>query len=245
MSEQTRQALAEQFEAWAISEGQAKRDEYDGFWLNFVVQRGAIFSAFKAGAALATPEGAAEPVALVSSVVGDGPNDVGIEWYDGIVSVGTKLYTHPAPATQATQDFEQWWERGGQFSRAGGDDYEKTFAFNAWKAATPAAPVVLTDESIASEAKAFVDQGYTEKFAFAFRVGAGWARYVLAGKAEQPPQPQAVQAEPVGIVRHENGRAFAVLVETYDLSKALPDGAHLYARPQPLQAPPEPAEGGL
>lgn len=31
--------------------------------------------------------------------------------------------------------FEQWWETHGQFCRAGGGDYEKTFAWNAWCAA--------------------------------------------------------------------------------------------------------------
>lgn len=32
--------------------------------------------------------------------------------------------------------FETWWETEGQFSRSGGGQYEKTFAFNAWQAAT-------------------------------------------------------------------------------------------------------------
>ena len=31
--------------------------------------------------------------------------------------------------------FETWWEQHGQFCRAGGGDYEKTFAFRAWEAA--------------------------------------------------------------------------------------------------------------
>ena len=31
--------------------------------------------------------------------------------------------------------FEAWWEKEGQFLRAGGGDYEKTFAFHAWQAA--------------------------------------------------------------------------------------------------------------
>ena len=35
--------------------------------------------------------------------------------------------------------FEEWWEREGQFSRAGGGQYEKTFAWNAWCAALHAA----------------------------------------------------------------------------------------------------------
>lgn len=35
--------------------------------------------------------------------------------------------------------FEAWWQASGQYSRAGGGDYEKTFAFNAWKASRQAA----------------------------------------------------------------------------------------------------------
>jgi len=32
-------------------------------------------------------------------------------------------------------EFETWWASHGQFCRAGGGDYEKTFAFRAWEAA--------------------------------------------------------------------------------------------------------------
>ena len=35
--------------------------------------------------------------------------------------------------------FEEWWNREGQFCRAGGGDYEKSFAFAAWNAANPSA----------------------------------------------------------------------------------------------------------
>lgn len=38
-------------------------------------------------------------------------------------------------ADRLADDFETWWQAEGQFSRAGGGDYEKTFAFNAWRAA--------------------------------------------------------------------------------------------------------------
>lgn len=46
----------------------------------------------------------------------------------------------PAPETQVDRDaqeqpFEDYWQREGQFSRAGGGQYEKTFAWNAWCAA--------------------------------------------------------------------------------------------------------------
>lgn len=33
------------------------------------------------------------------------------------------------------QQFELWWEAEGQFHRAGGGQYEKTFAYHAWEAA--------------------------------------------------------------------------------------------------------------
>lgn len=32
--------------------------------------------------------------------------------------------------------FLDWWSREGQFGRSGGGDYERTFAFNAWCAAS-------------------------------------------------------------------------------------------------------------
>ena len=32
--------------------------------------------------------------------------------------------------------FEEWWDKHGQFCRAGGGEYEMTFAFRAWNAAT-------------------------------------------------------------------------------------------------------------
>lgn len=33
------------------------------------------------------------------------------------------------------EKFERWWAQAGQYSRAGGGSYEKTFAYNAWRAA--------------------------------------------------------------------------------------------------------------
>lgn len=52
---------------------------------------------------------------------------------------GGHLATHPQVIDKVdAADFEQWWQSDGQFSRAGGGDYEKTFAFNAWRAALAA-----------------------------------------------------------------------------------------------------------
>jgi hypothetical protein len=39
------------------------------------------------------------------------------------------------PQGVGTADFEAWWSDHGQFCRAGGGDYEKTFAYRAWNAA--------------------------------------------------------------------------------------------------------------
>jgi len=53
------------------------------------------------------------------------------------------------------RDFEAWWEVEGQFLRAGGGEYEKTFAYHAWVHATLAerkACVKLCDEHAADYA---------------------------------------------------------------------------------------------
>lgn len=47
---------------------------------------------------------------------------------------------HGSERDAQEQPFEDWWEREGQFGRAGGGQYEKTFAWNAWCAASKAQP---------------------------------------------------------------------------------------------------------
>lgn len=43
--------------------------------------------------------------------------------------------THPNQDKQeAAGDFDAWWEREGQYIRAGGGQYEKSFAYGAWTA---------------------------------------------------------------------------------------------------------------
>jgi len=65
--------------------------------------------------------------------------------------IATPPAAQPAPVNRDAQEapFEEWWEQEGQFGRAGGGQYEKTFAWNAWCAALatpPAQPAVpLTD----------------------------------------------------------------------------------------------------
>ncbi len=42
----------------------------------------------------------------------------------------------PSFSSAELERFEVWWAKHGQFCRAGGGEYEKTFAFRAWEAAT-------------------------------------------------------------------------------------------------------------
>jgi hypothetical protein len=42
----------------------------------------------------------------------------------------------PSFSSAELERFEAWWAKHGQFCRAGGGGYEKTFAFRAWEAAT-------------------------------------------------------------------------------------------------------------
>ena len=49
-------------------------------------------------------------------------------------------------ATHLREDFEAWWQEQGQFCRAGGGDYEKTFAYRAYEAATERAAKAVEEE---------------------------------------------------------------------------------------------------
>lgn len=48
-----------------------------------------------------------------------------------------------------TEEFEKWWQEHGQFVRAGGGQYEVSFAYAAWKASRKQA---LVDAEKAAEA---------------------------------------------------------------------------------------------
>jgi hypothetical protein len=41
------------------------------------------------------------------------------------------------PDSEFVDEFMTWWEKHGQFCRAGGGDYERTFAFQAWRHLIP------------------------------------------------------------------------------------------------------------
>ncbi|HET6890512.1 MAG TPA: hypothetical protein VFH31_05370 [Pyrinomonadaceae bacterium] len=44
----------------------------------------------------------------------------------------------PSVSSAELERFEAWWKAHGQYCRAGGGEYEKTFAFRAWVAAEKA-----------------------------------------------------------------------------------------------------------
>lgn len=45
----------------------------------------------------------------------------------------TELTGAPLPDEAFASEFEAWWESEGKFVRAGGGEYEKSFAFQAWR----------------------------------------------------------------------------------------------------------------
>jgi hypothetical protein len=61
---------------------------------------------------------------------------------------GEKIYLDDGPEWNSR--FEAWWTAHGQFCRAGGGDYEKTFAFRAYEAAL-ATPPAAQQESVADD----------------------------------------------------------------------------------------------
>lgn len=62
---------------------------------------------------------------------------------------GPKAPAEPQPVQAPPEDFEQWWEREGQFY--GGGQYEKTFAFRVWEARV-AQPVQAAGERVSMAA---------------------------------------------------------------------------------------------
>ena len=91
-------------------------------------------------------------------------------WNDGHPVPGwcpaNPLSAKEAPATQPVGEltaekrdaqeapFEAWWEKHGQFHRAGGGAYEKTFAWHAWCAALSTRPELSDAEIDALRKKA-------------------------------------------------------------------------------------------
>jgi len=69
-----------------------------------------------------------------------GSGDVGLYYAPAAVSepVGEQIHVGDSPSWEDA--FEAWWASPGQYCRAGGGNYEKTFAFRAWEAGHKAAP---------------------------------------------------------------------------------------------------------
>lgn len=63
-------------------------------------------------------------------------------------------------STEQDTEFEAWWQEHGQFCRAGGGDYEKTFAYRAWQAArrAPVVPQEPTSKQVVLGAGALLGQ---------------------------------------------------------------------------------------
>lgn len=104
---------------------------------------------------------------------------------------------HAAKAEPVTNDaardaqetpFESWWEKEGQFCRAGGGDYEKTFAWHAWLAAK--AEATGQAEPVAWTLQETLDKRETTCSAhlwFADPINSAWSPlYTHRPKAAQP-----------------------------------------------------------
>jgi len=58
------------------------------------------------------------------------------------------------------QEFEEWWAEHGQFCRAGGGDYEKAFAYHAWRRLADKLERTTAALSEAREALESCQEGY-------------------------------------------------------------------------------------
>ena len=197
--------------------------------------------------------------ASVAGLVKFRPLDTYPAWPDGVPEVsGAVPQAVTVPATSEGPDFtaiafEAWWKRHGEFIRAGGGDYEKCFAWGAWKAAAAipcecefkkqhsaaAAPEpVASDEHVAEVMSGWVlAWAGSEPIAHllarhpSVRIGSKLYTHPAPAVAE-PTAPQAPAANPAGRVL---GSQQAMIYDS-----AIPSGTALYL------APPEaPARQGL
>jgi hypothetical protein len=72
--------------------------------------------------------------------------------------------------------FEDWWTREGQYLRAGGDSYSKTFAWHAWCEATARAAQAQAAEPLTDAARYQALRGTlgTRSFTYAPRIMDPW-----------------------------------------------------------------------
>jgi hypothetical protein len=135
----------------------------DAIYVNSQQEANAVIKSDKAITALRTAIEAAEKQEPVAQIIALGQYEFpGLEWLSADHSfrapIGTLLYTTPPAAPVQGQtvysgdepawndQFEAWWENHGQLCRAGGGDYEKTFAFRAYEAALTTPPAQPAQE---------------------------------------------------------------------------------------------------
>lgn len=97
--------------------------------------------------------------------------------------------------------FEAWWESHGQFCRAGGGDYEKTFAYRAWQAR--AAQATAEPEEF-TDAMYFAWDGFDNTMSCEER--AAIYRAVRAAAPDRAPSTEPVLARQVATWRKEVAR---------------------------------------
>lgn len=144
-----------------------------------------------------------------------------------------------------SEQFEDWWTRSGQFGRAGGGQYEKTFAFNAWNAALAtevASPVVGTADPLKLVEK--IKHHHTECSDQAWHAGnsseqVGTPYYetlrlfdaALDQLAALATPSQQEDAQPVAEVRGDGVSLWTVWLDAK--KSATPPGTLLYTRAAP------------
>ena len=97
---------------------------------------------------------------------------------DCSVSVGEMLYAFPPLNIDPElwkPSFDQWWNAHGQYLRAGGGQYEKTFGYHAWEAAAAlyaaTAPAVAAPAVLDNNWKRFTDDDLAEIHQLSYELG--------------------------------------------------------------------------
>lgn len=83
------------------------------------------------------------------------------------------------PDSEFSDEFAKWWEDHGQFVRAGGGNYERTFAFEAWRHLYPRITTPAADGGEV-EPVGYVSQRFIE------------AEFLVIGKISRTPGPERV-----------------------------------------------------
>lgn len=85
-------------------------------------------------------------------------------WHDAAAAFLTatpapEVRQEPAalPDSEFVNEFMDWWEKHGQYVRSGGGDYERTFAFEAWRYLMPKLHAALAEQGERQEAVATIN----------------------------------------------------------------------------------------